>query len=76
MTTDAGSALSIGGISMTPAPTRLRRLVRLVVVDPLRVVRRDTSTRPDIRPDTGDGAVPPDTAPAAPGDGAMPHVSQ
>jgi hypothetical protein len=86
MTTDEGSALAMGGISMTPAPTRLRRVVR-VPVWPLRVVSRDTSTRPEVRPVTGT-AVPaatvaaPLASPPAAGVrpdvrlGAMPHVSQ
>jgi hypothetical protein len=49
MTTDAGSADAIGATSTTPAPTRLRRDVPLPVCV-LRLVRRDTSTRPDVRP--------------------------
>ena len=86
MTTDDGSALAIGGISMTPAPTRLRRVVRLPVW-PLRVVSRDTSTRPDVRPVTGPSGpaatvAAPLASPPAAGVradarlGARPHVSQ
>jgi hypothetical protein len=86
MTTDEGSALAMGGISMMPAPTRLRRVVR-VLVWPLRVVSRETSTRPEVRPVTGPGAptaavaAPLASRPAAgvrddPRLGAMPHVSQ
>jgi hypothetical protein len=85
MTTADGSALAMGGISMMPAPTRLRRVLRLLVVrGPL--VSRETSTRPDVRPVTGAGRAPPvpgaaaDPAAAvrtdAPAAGAMPHVSQ
>jgi hypothetical protein len=43
----AGSADAMGAISTTPAPTRLRRLVPLLVpVDPRRPVSRLTSTWP------------------------------
>src|SRR5512139_176242 len=83
MTTADGSALATGGISMMPAPTRLRRVLRLPVVCPLRVVSRETSTRPDVRADTGaDPPGPTATAGAAAADdradalGAMPQVSQ
>ena len=77
MTTVAGSIEVMGAISTTPAPTRLRRVVPLPVWA-LRVVRRDTSTRPEVRA----VAVPPAAGdvPAAPGPlallGAMPQVSQ
>src|ERR671917_374703 len=62
MTTDAGSADAIGATSTTPAPTRLRRDVPLPVCV-LRLVSRDTSTRPDVRPVAagradGDATVP------------------
>jgi len=75
----------MGGISMTPAPTRLRRVLRLPV-DWRVLVSRETSTRPDARPvtDTGGAPAAPGAAadPAAavradaPAAGAMPHVSQ
>jgi hypothetical protein len=52
MTTVAGSTVAMGAMSTTPAPIRLRRLVVPVLPDcRLRVVSRDTSTRPDTRPD-------------------------
>src|SRR5918997_2289644 len=89
MTTAVGSADSIGAISMMPAPTRLRRDVPLPVCV-LRLVSRDTSTRPEVRPvvaGRADGAATvPDPLPeplpvplvagAAPLGGAMPQVSQ
>jgi hypothetical protein len=43
MTTVAGSTVVLGGISMTPAPTRLT--TRDELVERLARVRRDTSTR-------------------------------
>jgi hypothetical protein len=80
ITTVAGSIVAIGAISMTPAPTRLRRLVPLPVCA-LRVVSRDTSTRPEVRPVApgcadDDAAVAAPVLPGAPLLGAMPHVSQ
>jgi hypothetical protein len=68
--------VGIGAISTTPAPTRLRRAVLpLLAVWRERAVSRDTSTRPDTRPDsvtTRPDALRPDVRAA----GAIPQVSQ
>jgi hypothetical protein len=89
MTTVAGSAEAMGAISTTPAPTRLRRLVPLLLVDCRREVSRLTSTRPvvdpvpllprDARETAPDPELPADAWPAErerEAEGAIPQVSQ
>jgi hypothetical protein len=66
--------VAIGAISTMPAPTPLRRDVPLLVWA-LRVVRRETSTRPDVRPVVPAGLADADTGadPGPPGgDGGVP----
>jgi hypothetical protein len=77
ITTVAGSMVATGLISMMPAPTRLRRLVLPLPVCALRVVRRDTSTRPEVRPVSPGRAAGDDTV-SLPDVllGARPQVSQ
>jgi hypothetical protein len=72
ITTVAGSTVVTGAISTTPAPTRLRRAV--LPDCRLWVVRRVTSTRPEVR-SVAPLPVRPDRRDPAFG-GARPHVSQ
>jgi hypothetical protein len=79
MTTVDGSADAMGAISTTPAPTRLRRLVPLLLpVDPRRPVSRLTLTCPVVglvRLDIGSAPLRADAADEV-ARGAMPQVSQ
>jgi hypothetical protein len=76
ISTEEGSAAFMGAISTIPAPTRLRRVVLpLAAVWREREVRRDTSTRPDTRPDPVTTRPEP-VRPAGAADGAIPQVSQ
>jgi hypothetical protein len=69
--------VATGLMSMMPAPTRLRRLVLPLPVCALRVVRRDTFTRPEVRPVSPARAAGDDTVwPPGVLLGARPQVSQ